>query len=422
MKRFPIAAVLLAVVSSTGFPETPAGTLVKEKEIVLDGDGGFDLAGIDPAGTRLFVAHGTAFDVIDLAKQEKTGRIEGVDGARGIAFSAEAKRGFAAAGKKNRLIAFDLESLKTVKEIETGEGPDVVAAVNSTKEIWCFNGKAHSVTCVDAASLEVKATIKLEGKPELAVEDTDKGLVYVNFEDKSAIGVIDAKKREVVGTHPLAPGEGPTGIALDAKNGLLFAGCANKKLVVMDVATWKVVTTVEIGEHCDGVAFDPGTGNVFASCNGSTGVAHEKDAKTFETLKPLDTPGGKTCALDPATHRFYVVTGPKRGETGKVTVLVFGSGPAAAQAGPLGDLSAFRKIASDTLALADKGDLAGAKTRIKDLETAWDGAEKKMKPMSPSDWTTIDEAIDAALSQLRAGKPDQAKCTAALKELLGKLK
>ena len=87
----------------------------------------------------------------------------------------------------------------------------------------------------------------------------------------------------------------------------------------------------------------------------------------------------------------------------------------------LGNVSSFAAIANDVQAKVANNDLAGAKTRVKDLEIAWDRAEAGLKPRDPAHWSQLDGDIDGVLTSLRASHPTQSDCASNLTTLTSDL-
>ena len=105
-----------------------------------------------------------------------------------------------------------------------------------------------------------------------------------------------------------APCEEPSALAIDRANGKLFAGCANKKLAVIDIASGKVLTTFPIGPHVDALAFDPETKLIFASTyDGKVSVVHQDSADKYSQVDTLVTKqASKTMDIDLKTHNLWI--------------------------------------------------------------------------------------------------------------------
>jgi len=107
---------------------------------------------------------------------------------------------------------------------------------------------------------------------------------------------------------PLAPGEEPSGIALDAAHHRVFSTCHNKIMTMLDTQSGKVVATAPIATGVDGAAFDDSTQLVFASCGeGVTNILKEETPEKLIAAQTLQTKrSARTIALDQQTHRIYL--------------------------------------------------------------------------------------------------------------------
>ncbi|HUI92155.1 MAG TPA: hypothetical protein VLX68_07910 [Chitinivibrionales bacterium] len=313
MKKMTVIFVIAATIFSY-YVQVSAQTAGSHYRIAnkfhLDGDGGWDIITADSATGRVFVSHATMVQVMD----GKTGKLLGVipdtKGVHAAVIAADAGKGFTSNGKDTSITVFDLSTLKVLRKIAaTGAGPDAMIYDAFSHAVFCFNGRSANATVIDAKTCNVAATVALDGKPEFPASD-GKGLLYVNLEDKSLVEVIDTKAMKTVRSFSIAPGESPTGIALDNAKSLLFIGCGNKRMVVADVKSGKVIASLPIGDHCDGAAFDPVYKRAYASCgDGTLTVVQEEKDGACTVLETVATQkGARTVTINEKTHHLYLPT------------------------------------------------------------------------------------------------------------------
>jgi DNA-binding beta-propeller fold protein YncE len=303
--KFVLPGLIALMVASQ---PVKAQQYVLDKKIALPGDGGYDYMAIDEVNNHLFVSHGTAFNVVDLATEKPIAVIDGMKGVHGIAIVNEVNKGFISDGKGDAVVVVDLSTFKIIKTIKLpASDEDAIVYDPSSKKVFVFNGDAKSSCVIDVHSLELVKTIELGGGPEFAVSD-GKGLLYNNIEDLNVLKVIDTRGLAVKATWPLSPCGQPTGIAYDAANQRLFTVCrANKGMSVVDAVSGKVITTVPIGAGVDAVIYDAADKLVLASNGDATAtVIRQESADKYSVIQTIATaPRAKTMAFDKKTKKVY---------------------------------------------------------------------------------------------------------------------
>jgi YVTN family beta-propeller protein len=283
------------------------------KTLPIGGEGRWDYVTFDSAANVLYVPRSTHTQVIDPKTGKVLADIPDTVGVHGVAIATKLGRGFISNGKAGNVAVIDLKTNDVIGTIPAGSGPDAITFDPSCDKVFCMNAKSHNVTVIDATADPGKdavlGTIALSSNPESAVVD-GRGKLFVNLEDGNALAEIDIQTMKVLATWPLDGGEGPTGLAIDPGHHVLFVGCRNQRLLVIDADTGKVLQKLPIGAGVDCCAFDAGTGEAFASCgDGTITGVHRTTDGSYQIVQKISTQiGARTMTIDPATHVLYLPT------------------------------------------------------------------------------------------------------------------
>jgi DNA-binding beta-propeller fold protein YncE len=295
--------------AGTGAAAGPSGYHLL-KSMSIRGGPFWDYMTDQPLTHRLFITAGNHVLVLNTQTDKIIGNMGGMTGVHCVVLAPEFNRGFVTDGRAHKLWIFNLRTLKVIGSAPTDPDSDGAVYDPVSKRVFTFNGDPHTSTVVDAKTGKVVGHIALGGNPEFPVTD-GRGHVYDNITSLNQIIEIDTHTMKITHRWPLAPGEHPTGLSIDVAHHLLFSGCRNKLMVIMNADTGKVIATEPIGSGVDATRFDPRTGYAFAPAGGSAEltVIHEDSPDKFHVVENVPTEAGaRTMALDPTTQEVFLDT------------------------------------------------------------------------------------------------------------------
>lgn len=294
------------------FPVGAAETYKVIKSEKVGGDGGFDYVFADAEGRRLYIPRSSGatsrVTVFDLDTLNSVGEIPNTNSVHGVAIDPKSNHGFSSS---KPVVMFDTKTLKSIKNIDVEGNPDAILFDPATERIFVLSHRVPNATVISAEDGSVVGTIDLGGAPEQAVSDGH-GRVYVDIEDQDKVAVVDANALKVTAQYDLnGKGGGPAGLALDAKNHVLFVFCHKpQSVVILNADDGNIITSLPIGNGVDGAGFNPSTMEAFSSQrDGTLTIIKENNPRNFEVEQNVQTKlGAKTCTLDTKTNHIFLIT------------------------------------------------------------------------------------------------------------------
>ena len=333
MKK-PLVILALVIACAVQSPAQEKAPLRLVQTITVPGVRKWDHFGVDLKGNRLFVTseEEPAVEVFDLRTNQHLQSLTEFKEPHNVLPFPELKKIFVVDGEASEIKILDYDSYKLIGHTELTIDADPIVYDPASKYLYVVNGgrEAKTPTClisiVDTTTGKKLAEMKLDSNrlESMAIEKSGPRL-FVNMTGINSIGVVDREKRAVVQTWPVTAGKDNVPLQYDeATHRLFLATRKPSKLVVVNADNGKEVTSLDVADYVDDLAYDashhrlyvPGGGG-----NGAVSVVEQRGADKYELIATIPTkPGAKTARLVPELNKYYVGVPAKDSQPAQILV------------------------------------------------------------------------------------------------------
>jgi DNA-binding beta-propeller fold protein YncE len=268
----------------------------------------FDYQSFDPSSGHLYIAHMNAGQLVvfDTSKRQVIANLDGFPRVHGVIAAPEIHRLYASVTGNHQVAAVDTQSLRIIGTAGPIDYPDGLAYAPRQKKVFVSDEHGGVDAVIDATRNTLIAKIPLGGGAGNTVYDPGSGHILVAVHGLNLLVAIDPATDKIIGRYPLPGIHNPHGIALDVTERLAFvAGEENHSLAMVDLDTMKLLSTYQVGDDPDVLAFDPGLKRLYVSAESGTVTIFQSSNRKLLLLGSFDMPHAHTVAVDPRTHLVY---------------------------------------------------------------------------------------------------------------------
>ena len=294
---------------TTASPDALRGPLQLVQDVPLPGPASrFDYQSIDPVARRLFINHMNAgrLVVFDLDSAKVIGEVAGVDRATGVWAVPAHHMVYVSAAGRHEVVGIDDRTLTISVRVGGFQFPDGIAYAPAEHKVFVSDESGGTDVVIDAKTNTKRSTIDLGGEAGNTHYDSVSHCVLVAVQTRNRLVAIDPATERIVARYDLAGAEHPHGFTLDEAGRLAFISCeGNAKLLVVDLRTMKVLSTHQVGDDPDVLAWDAAWRRLYVASESGVVSTFVVDHKALQPIGEVRAPHAHSVAVDPQTHRVY---------------------------------------------------------------------------------------------------------------------
>lgn len=303
----PVAVLVCGLVSAARAQSEYK--LVKTIDLPGDKGGHGDWTTFDPSARTVWLAQSPDHNVvvIDAATNKVKGVIPNIADGNGIALSPDLA--FLSDNKNDVTVVVDKSTFKKMGELKpVGKGPNGTTYVSSTNDVY-VSTDSNDMTAFGAKPPFAQAAhFKLKpdpskGGPDVALYVPSKDRIYQPNE--TAVDVIDPHSNAIVSVWEPGIHGSAKPIVYDQKTNHFILGTTDKKMLVLDGDSGKVITAIPVQGAVDQTVIDEGARRAFVG--DKAGVIEVIDLDSNKVVDKLPSEKNvHTLAVDTSSHSVYV--------------------------------------------------------------------------------------------------------------------
>lgn len=310
--RIGVEVAILGLAGSLALSQESASNSVLREVVDIPMPGAavrFDYQSLDLNHGRLYLAHMNADQMVvfDTQTRQVISNLDGFKRVHGALAVPQLGVIYASLTGDHKVAAVDMKTLRIISTTGPVDYPDGLAYAPEAKRVFVSDERGGTDAVIDAQTNKLLTSIPLGGGAGNTVYDPGSGHILVAVHGRNDLVSINPASLKIISRSPLQGIKNPHGIALDLSNRLAFiAGEENHSLALFDLKTMKLISTYQVGDGPDVLAFDSGLKRLYVSAESGTVSIFQENGRELRLLDQFDMPHAHTVCVDPNTHLVYL--------------------------------------------------------------------------------------------------------------------